>query len=233
MKGGSLSPVTRGELHIFSDFDGTITEKDTLIFLAEHVGGGPQMVNAIGRLIREGKISLRDGIAAEMRSIRSGFDEATQLLREKVNIEPTFNIFAEWCSKEGIPLTVVSAGFHEIIDLFLLPGSFPHLRVLANRVKPDQKEGWRCEFRDSSQFGHDKSRVLQEAKDRGQYVCFIGDGLSDRASAEVADEVFAKHGLAEYCQERKIPYHPFESFDDVRRTLIETAGRRETTEYTE
>ena len=49
--------------HIFSDFDGTITEKDTLVFLATRIGGGERMVDAIGRLIGEGKLSLRDGIA--------------------------------------------------------------------------------------------------------------------------------------------------------------------------
>ncbi|MBO0798636.1 MAG: hypothetical protein J2P31_07415, partial [Blastocatellia bacterium] len=70
-----------GKLHIFSDFDGTITEKDTLVFLATRIGGGPQMVEAIGRLIREDHLSLRDGIAAEMRSIRQPFSEAVKLLR--------------------------------------------------------------------------------------------------------------------------------------------------------
>lgn len=208
-------------LHIFSDFDGTITEKDTLIFLAEHLGGGVQMVNAIGRLIHEGKISLRDGIAAEMRSIRVPFAEALQLLSDNVRIDGTFVTFAEWCANHSIPLTVLSAGFHEIIDHFLGTYGLSQLTVLANRLQPDERTGWRCQFRDTSQFGHDKARVLQAARNRGEKVWFIGDGLSDRGSADVADRVFAKHGLTDYCREKRIPFHPFDSFDDVRRALVE------------
>ena len=76
--------------HIFSDFDGTITETDTLVFLATRLGGGERMVETIGRLIGEGTLSLRDGIAAEMRSIRKPFTEAERLLRKEVRTDPGF-----------------------------------------------------------------------------------------------------------------------------------------------
>ncbi len=145
-------------VHIFSDFDGTITKKDTLVFLSTHLGGGPEMVQAIGRLIREGKITLRDAIAAEMRSIRAPFDEAVRLLREEVEIDPEFPAFAKWCRDRVIPLTILSAGFEEIIDLFIKPADFPGIEIRANKLKPDEKKGWQCEFRDSGPFGHDKAR---------------------------------------------------------------------------
>ena len=50
-------------------------------------------------------------------------------------------------------------------------------------------------------------------------MIFIGDGHSDRAAAEVADEVFAKHSLAEYCRQRGINYQEYETFDDVLKQL--------------
>ena len=104
------SKLDAGRLHIFTDFDGTITEQDTLVFLAERLGGGPQMVQTMGRLIGEGKLSLRDGIAGEMRSIRAPFAEARALLLEQVKIDPGFPAFARWCAQHRIPLTVLSAG---------------------------------------------------------------------------------------------------------------------------
>src|SRR5262245_48609356 len=107
------------KLHIFSDFDGTITEKDTLIFLASNLGDAHQMVEAIGRLLSSGKLSLRDGIAAEMRSIRAPFAEAVRLLKEQIRIDPGFQDLAQWCVEKNIPLTVLSAGFRQIIDLFI------------------------------------------------------------------------------------------------------------------
>jgi 2,3-diketo-5-methylthio-1-phosphopentane phosphatase len=201
--------------HIFSDFDGTITEKDTLIFLATNLGGGQPMVEAIGRLIREGKLSLRDGIAGEMRSIRKPFDEAVKLLRERVRIDPGFLPLARWCEENEIPLTILSAGFHQIIDLFIPSSEFPHLRILANTLRPNEESGWQCVFRDQTPFGHDKAQALREARNNGEYVIFIGDGLSDRKAAESADEVFAKHSLAQYCRERGINCHEFRTFDEI------------------
>jgi 2,3-diketo-5-methylthio-1-phosphopentane phosphatase len=208
-----------GKIHIFSDFDGTITEKDTLIFLATHLGGGAQMVEAIGRLIRNGQLSLRDGIAGEMRSIRKPFSEAVDLLREKVQIDPGFAALARWCEEKEIPLTVLSAGFHQIIDLFIPADQFPKLEIIANDIQPDERTGWQCVFRDNTPFGHDKSEALRVARKRGEHAVFIGDGLSDRAAAEAADEVFAKHSLAEYCHDRGIDCREYQTFGDILKDL--------------
>jgi len=207
------------KLHIFSDFDGTITEKDTLVFLATNLGGGPKMVEAIGRLIVEGKLSLRDAIAAEMRSIRKPFADAEKLLREQVRIDSGFVPFARWLEQKKIPLTVLSAGFHQFIDLFISRGEFPHLEILANNIHPNEETGWQCEFRDRTEWGHDKAKPLKEARRRGEYVIFIGDGLSDQAAAEAADEVFAKHSLAEYCRERGINCREYQTFTEILRQL--------------
>ena len=207
------------QVHVFSDFDGTITEQDTLVFLAIELGGGVEMVETIGRLIKSNQLSLREGIAAEMRSIRAPWAEAEELLREHVTIDEHFKPFALWCRENSLPLTVLSAGFYQTIELFLARDEFPEIEVLANQLKPDETRGWQCEFRDDSDWGHDKARALRAARERGQYTIFIGDGLSDRAAAEVADEVFAKHSLATFCQEKQLAFHPFETFADVLKAL--------------
>src|SRR6266480_3472115 len=41
-------------LHVFCDFDGTITEPDTLCFLTERLGAGPEHYRETGRLLRGG-----------------------------------------------------------------------------------------------------------------------------------------------------------------------------------
>jgi 2,3-diketo-5-methylthio-1-phosphopentane phosphatase len=211
-------------IHIFSDFDGTITEKDTLVFLATRLGGGGQMVEAIGRLLRDGQLSLRDGIAGEMRSIRQPFSDAVKLLREEVRIDPGFAPFARWCEAEEIALTILSAGFHQIIDLFIPAVEFPKLEILANDLRPDERTGWQCVFRDDTPFGHDKARALRAARERGKHAIFIGDGLSDRAAAEAADEVFAKHSLAEYCRDRGINCREYRAFDEILEDLQGRTG---------
>lgn len=202
-------------LHLFSDFDGTITDNDTLVFLSINLGGGPAMVQAIGRALKTNEMTLRDAIAAEMASLRCPFAEAETLLRAHVKLDPHFAAFAAWCQTLELPLTVLSAGFQQTIDLFLPRTAFPHLTVLANELEPDAERGWQCHFRDESADGHDKAVPLQAARARGKYTVFIGDGFSDRRAAEHADEVFAKHSLADFCQERGLPFHPYQTFADV------------------
>lgn len=215
----------RTRVHIFTDFDGTITEQDTLVFLATRLGGGPEMVQAIGRLLRAHEITLREAIAAEMRSVRVPYAEAENLLRAEVQLDPHFKPFAHWCSAQQLPLTVLSAGFYQNINLFLSRDEFPQLEILANELQPNEHTGWQCVFRDKSDDGHDKALALHAARQRGEYTVFIGDGFSDRRAAEAADEVFAKHSLAEYCRTRGIAHHEYKTFADVWQQL---RGRLET-----
>ncbi|MFN7948227.1 MAG: HAD-IB family phosphatase [Blastocatellia bacterium] len=223
------SGTDRRRVHIFTDFDGTVTEQDTLIFLTTHLGGGPKLIETLGRLVSEGQLTLRDCIAGEMRSIRAPFADAVKLLRAQVQVDPGFAPFAAWCAAQKLPLTVLSAGFHEIIDLFIPPQDFPHLEVLANTIRPDDQRGWQCVFRDKTHFGHDKAAVLSAAKKQGLYTIFIGDGLSDRAPAAIADEVFAKHSLAVYCREQGIRCHEYRNFGEVLQQLKTEFERTEKT----
>lgn len=211
----SVALPDQTRVHIFTDFDGTITEQDTLVFLAMRLGGGPEMVNTIGRLLRTNEITLRDAIAAEMRSVRVPFATAETLLRAEVQLDPHFKPFAHWCAAQPLPLTVLSAGFYQNIQLFLSRAEFPQMEILANDLQPNERTGWQCVFRDKSDDGHDKALALHAARQRGQYTIFIGDGFSDRRAAEAADEVFAKHALAEHCRARGIVCHEYRTFADV------------------
>ena len=202
------------KLHIFTDFDGTITDTDSLVFLTKELGGGVDYLNSIGTQLRAGTMSLRDGITHEMFSIRAPFSAAAELLRTRIKVDPAFFTFAHWCKSNNFPLTVLSAGFHEIIELFIAPAEFPDLEILANHIRPDSA-GWHCEFWDDSDYGHDKARVIQQKQAQGYHTIFIGDGISDRSAAEVADEVFATHYLAQYCREQEIKHHEFETFADI------------------
>jgi HAD superfamily phosphoserine phosphatase-like hydrolase len=213
-------PLEAGRLHVFSDFDGTITAEDTLVFLARRLGGGADHLRESERLLRERRLAPREVIARDVGGIRAPFVEAAALLRAEVAIDPGFAPFARWCAARGIPLTVLSAGFEEIVALYLSPAEFPALEVRANRLRPGS---WDCCFRDASPFGHDKTAALREARRRGREVVIVGDGLSDEEPAAVADLVFARQGrsLAAWCRARSIPCVEFASFHDVQRGLAE------------
>jgi 2,3-diketo-5-methylthio-1-phosphopentane phosphatase len=216
------SPLDAGRLHVFSDFDGTISEPDTLVFLALRLGGGAEHVRESERLLRDGRLSPREVIARDLGGIAVPFAEAARVLREHVAVDRGFPGFARWCAARNVPLTVLSAGFEEIIALFLPPAAFPGLRVRANRLElGTDGRAWRCVFRDASPFGHDKALAVREARARGAYTVFIGDGISDREPAAVADEVFARAAsrLAAHCHRRALGCTEFDTFDDVLRNL--------------
>ena len=206
--------ISNQKIHIFSDFDGTITNTDSLVFLTRTLGAGAEFIETVGKQLRSNQMTLREGISAEMASISASFEEARDLLLNQVKVDPDFKKFVEWCHGQQVPLTVLSAGFHEFIDLFLTADEYPTLEILASRINP-QPTGWECNFRDDSDYGHDKAAAIQRARDDGYYTIFLGDGLSDRAAGEAADFVFAKRALAEHCRMHSIPFTEFQTFAEV------------------
>jgi 2,3-diketo-5-methylthio-1-phosphopentane phosphatase len=204
-------------LAIFSDFDGTIAHPDTLNLLAESFAG-VEFRRRIGRCIASGEVSLREGIQLEVQAIRGSLDEVLAFLRGHVQIDRTFPGFARWCQEQQIPLTILSGGMKQVIESLLEPHGLGHVRILANRVHVEQGQ-WHLEFLDNTSWGHDKGAALRQARQGGYRTAFIGDGLSDRSAAGEADWVFAKSGLARYCDEQKIGYHAFDDFSDVQRVL--------------
>ena len=65
-----------------------------------------------------------------------------------------------------------------------------------------------------------KQAPMREAKSRGRTVVFVGDGVSDRRAAPLADRLYAKDRLAEWCDETALPYVPFATLGDVAADLL-------------
>lgn len=211
-------PVER-PLAVFSDFDGTIAHPDTLNFLAESFAG-VEFRRDIGRRILSGEISLREGIQREVEAVHGSLEEVLDFLGKHVEIDTTFPEFARRCQQKQIPLTILSGGMKQVIDSLLRPCGLEQVRVLANRVHIENGR-WRLEFLDDTHWGHDKGAALRRARQEGYRTLFVGDGLSDRGAALEASMVFAKAGLARFCDEQKIRYQPFEDFSDVQRAIQE------------
>src|SRR5438132_9100928 len=120
-------------VHVFCDFDGTITEPDTLRLLTERLGAGPEHYRETGRLLCAGALSLREAVARDVGTIRAPFAEAAALLRAHVAVDTGFVPFARWCAAHAVPLTILSGGFEEIVELLLRPTVAPGHAVRAHR----------------------------------------------------------------------------------------------------
>lgn len=208
---------------VFSDFDGTIAHPDTLNFLTERFAGN-EFRRRIGRKIASGEMSLREGIKLEVATIQGDLDEVLKILRQHIVVDPQFPPFADWCHGQGVPLTVLSAGMKEVVESLLAPCELKSVKIVANPLRIENGK-WSLQFIDETPWGHDKSRNVLKAKADGYFTVFLGDGLSDRGAAQSADLVFAKAGLARYCQEQGIPFIAFSDFSEVQQELAVRIGR--------
>jgi 2,3-diketo-5-methylthio-1-phosphopentane phosphatase len=209
-------------MQIFCDFDGTITNRDSIVFLTEEFGGGEAFRLEVLDDIKTGRMTVFEAIERELATVKVGWEEAVASLKASVYVDPTFGGFVEYCSDRDLPLTVVSSGMEPVVELFVDGFGIP---FLAHPVEVS-RTGWA--YRRNPR--HDKKAILKSAKEAGEIV-FIGDGTSDVAAVQYSDILFAKRGqfLAEYCRGEGVPYHPFTDFRDVQRTLDEIGGI-ETTE---
>ncbi len=206
---------SRPMFEIFCDFDGTITNRDSIVFLTERHGGGPEFRRQAVEAIKDGRITVFEAIRRELESVRLSWPEARRELLANVSVDSTFPDFVNWCRLQGWPLSVVSSGLEPVVSLFVGHLGVP---IFAHPVEC-RPEGWIYRKRES----HDKVAILKAAQGRARLV-YVGDGASDLQVIPWVDHLFACKYLAEYCQSRGLPHLPFETFSDVRKQLAELGG---------
>ena len=197
-------------MQVIVDWDGTVTEQDTLHAVIERFGDVRvfrAMEEEIGR-----QLTLQEVIAVEMATITAALDDVVSFLVDEIELRPGFGELIE----RHDPL-VVSMGFHELIEP-LLERDGVTARVVANRLDP-RPDGWRALFREQ-----ETCAVCGEPCKRSDVAglegfIYVGDGFSDRCVAEAASRVFARDGLAEYLAARGTAFERFTDFHDLNGAL--------------
>lgn len=190
-------------LPLVLDWDGTITEHDTLHMVLEQFGDMEvfhRMERELGR-----ERTLQGVIAAEMRSIRAPLDEVVAWVVANVRVRRGF---AELVA-ERRPL-VLSAGFHELIEPVLEREGIV-VEVVANRLDP-RPDGWVALFRSATVCAVCGEPCKREAVAGLERFVYAGDGWSDRCVALRAERVFARAGLAQHLGGLGVPYEPLTDF---------------------
>ncbi len=191
------------------DWDGTVTEVDSLHMVLERFGDPAVYREAEERLGRD--LTLHETIALELATVTAPLGEVVAWVLEHVRVRPGFR---ELVARHR-PL-ILSSGFHELIEPVLAREGV-RAELLANRLEPGPR-GWRALFRDRS-----PCPACGEACKRGSLpageVVFVGDGFSDRCAALAADRVFARDGLASWLARRGTAFASFGDLHDVARAL--------------
>jgi 2,3-diketo-5-methylthio-1-phosphopentane phosphatase len=197
------------------DFDGTVTEIDLLDTIASRFGD-PVVYQEVEDGLDEGRMPLREVITREFAPVRKPLQEIVDWELENVRIRPGFHRLVELAEERGWRFHIVSSGFHELIEP-ILEREGVDVELHANRVDPDPG-GWRVQWRyadDCEVCGESCKRSIVREFAQDDEIVYVGDGYSDRCAAEASDRVFATRGLAEYLDERGVPYDRFDDFHDV------------------
>jgi 2,3-diketo-5-methylthio-1-phosphopentane phosphatase len=204
---------------VLVDFDGTISVADTSMFLLERLGTPGWEIPE--DLYQRGVIGSRECIARQWRHLPPDEDllRATARL---VPLDPGFGPLVEFLRDAGAGVVVVSDGFGFHAEEACAPFG---VEVVTNRVDFSAGSIGFPNADPSCLHGGCatcKRRVVIDTQQKGRTVVVVGDGSSDREAARVADIVFAKHPLADWCAAEDIRHIRFSTLTDVRQAL---AGR--------
>ncbi|HUR77439.1 MAG TPA: HAD-IB family phosphatase [Acidimicrobiales bacterium] len=199
------------EASVFFDFDGTISTTDIGVYLLDKLA--PVGWTEIGTLFEAGEIGSRECLEREWACIPDHIDAATRrAVASEVPLDPGFGPLVEGLRAAGAEIAVVSDGFGYYVHDFLAPFGVPvftnELDISTGALRYPNADP-ECEG--CAKCGTCKPRIINEAAARGRTTVFVGDGISDRHAARVADVLFAKAGLAVWCEAEGIAHTRFET----------------------
>jgi 2,3-diketo-5-methylthio-1-phosphopentane phosphatase len=213
-------------LRIFCDFDGTVALNDVgnELFIRFADGRWVEPVSAWTR----GEISSRECLIQECAFARATVEQLERFAEEQ-ELDPTFRQFVNYCRAGGIPVAIVSDGLDFYIERILERHGYDDLPFFANHLEFDNGRliptfpyyAFGCGRCGNCKGYHVRSLAMPD-----EVAVYIGDGLSDRCGAEVADLVFAKDDLLRYCQAQGIVCREFRDFADILRTITNREERR-------
>lgn len=209
---------------IFSDFDGTITERDVIVMIMEKFAS-QEWILIKDKILYERTITLKDGVEKLFSLIESSKrTQITNFVKKEVKLRAGFVEFLDFCNTNEIEFNVLSGGldffvepvlenYKDKLKIFCNLGNFDSKNIKIN-YKYLPKNCTLC-----GECGCCKIEIIENyPKDRFHRVV-IGDSLTDLAPSKIADLVFARADLIKYLEQEKIPCLPFKDFFEVQKQL--------------
>lgn len=214
-------------LLIACDFDGTITQRDTLHLIVEEYGTRG-LWETIEPRLRSGEVTLEDAMQEEFATVRATPEQIVALVLREAGIRPGLADLVRWSRAEGHRFIVFSSGFRTVIRAALEHWGLDDLEVVSHDAL-FTTQGCTLVWSDRGEAcvecGRRCKRHDLRARLRGERLVYIGDGISDRCGAGMADLVFARAHLARDLSAAGVPFVPFDDFVQVREALRDARSR--------
>ena len=207
---------------IFIDYDGTITEEDTIIAIMEEFA--PQEWVLLKEATLSRQISVKKGIGGMFSLLSSAKKrEMVSFAQKKTRIREGFRDFLRFCDANHFDYRVLSGG----IDFYIYPlleKLVPVEKIVCNRADfsaPTIRVLWEypCDPYCHLDCGACKVSLIRTYDPALFYRVLIGDSVTDFGGAEIADKIIARGSVLARCHERGIPAAPFNHFLDVIQSL--------------
>lgn len=201
-------------IHIFCDFDGTITTRDATDFVLERLAA-PEWLNLEAKWQRK-EIGSAECMQQQIALIRANRQQLNAVLDE-IQIDDGFAEFAAFCRYSRIPVTIISDGVDYFIHHILNRYGLDEFQVIANNMNISRDNvyqltsPWRVASC-ASGAGVCKCRVVEEEK---KHRLYVGDGRSDFCVSSKPETIYAKGHLADFCKKNTIAFTPYKNFHDV------------------
>lgn len=213
---------------LFIDFDGTISKRDVIDRILDQFADSRWLETEEKWL--SGKIGSRQCLREQFSFVRALPEELNEFL-DTLELDEGILPLLRFCEEAIIDVHIVSDGFEYYIRRLLANAGLQqsileNTGIWANRLLPHGRKKWKTEFPYFENVCQDgcatcKPAVMKKLNAFAAPSIFVGDGLSDCFAAKIADIVFAKSKLSEFCLKERIPQTAYSSLRQVADCLDE------------
>jgi 2,3-diketo-5-methylthio-1-phosphopentane phosphatase len=151
--------ATSPKFIFFTDFDGTITSRDSNDYMTDNLGFGRAPRLALNKQVLANTIAFRDAFKAMLDSIPTPFDKCTEILLEQIDLDSGFRAFYDWARANNVPIVILSGGMTPLIRALLdklMGEDSSWMQIVSNEVGArsgkhiNEEKGWEIVFRDET-----------------------------------------------------------------------------------
>jgi 2,3-diketo-5-methylthio-1-phosphopentane phosphatase len=147
---------------------------------------------------------------------------------DNFQIDSAFKMFVEFCRENRHDLFILSDGFDYYIQKILKKEGIEEVSIYSNHLTIDMNKLIPSfPYFDSgflSSANCKRNHIINNSSD-DDFTFYIGDGNSDKDTAQYCDFIFAKNDLLKLCEKERITYFPFQNFSQITDRMKELMSR--------